>query len=176
MNFSQPTVQRVTALNVEIHGPEGALMNRGADKLLRDAMIYTQYDELRRRRNFGFIDQTIDNAEASIPPPGVMNYPPDWPTISFQRGKTGGFAENPEDRRILGQIGIGAATVDEHTRRVTVPSDGGAKRLGTVIRELDEAGIAIDDIGLRRPTLDDVFLTLTGRAAEVETVPARRPR
>ena len=37
------------------------------------------------------------------------------------------------------------------------------------MRELDEAGIAIDDIGLRRPTLDDVFLSLTGRAAEVDT-------
>jgi ABC-2 type transport system ATP-binding protein len=35
-----------------------------------------------------------------------------------------------------------------------------------VIRDLDEAGIAIDDIGLRRPTLDDVFLTLTGHIAE----------
>ena len=34
------------------------------------------------------------------------------------------------------------------------------------MRELDDAGIAIDDIGLRRPTLDDVFLALTGHAAE----------
>ncbi|HEX7346268.1 MAG TPA: ATP-binding cassette domain-containing protein [Candidatus Limnocylindrales bacterium] len=69
-------------------------------------------------------------------------------------------------RRILGEIGVGQATLDEHTRRVTVPSDGGAKRLATVIRELDEAGIGIDDIGLRRPTLDDVFLSLTGHVAE----------
>jgi ABC-2 type transport system ATP-binding protein len=71
-------------------------------------------------------------------------------------------------RRILGAIGVGAATLDEHTRRVTVPSDGGAKRLATVIREFDEAGIVIDDIGLRRPTLDDVFLSLTGHIAEAE--------
>jgi ABC-2 type transport system ATP-binding protein len=71
-------------------------------------------------------------------------------------------------RRILSGIGIGAAAVDEHTRRVTVPSDGGAKRLSTVIREFDEAGIGIDDIGLRRPTLDDVFLSLTGHAAVEE--------
>ena len=34
-----------------------------------------------------------------------------------------------------------------------------------VVRDLDEASIAIDDIGLRRPTLDDVFLSLTGHAA-----------
>jgi ABC-2 type transport system ATP-binding protein len=73
-------------------------------------------------------------------------------------------------RRILGGIGIGQATLDEHTRRVTVPSDGGAKRLANVIREFDEAGIAIDDIGLRRPTLDDVFLSLTGHVAEEKPV------
>jgi ABC-2 type transport system ATP-binding protein len=71
-------------------------------------------------------------------------------------------------RRLLGEIGIGAAAVDEHTRRVTVPSDGGATRLANVIRDFDEAGIAIDDIGLRRPTLDDVFLSLTGHAAVEE--------
>jgi ABC-2 type transport system ATP-binding protein len=34
-----------------------------------------------------------------------------------------------------------------------------------VVRDLDDAGIAIDDIGLRRPTLDDVFVSLTGHAA-----------
>ncbi len=72
-------------------------------------------------------------------------------------------------QRILSRIGIGRASVDEHTRRVTVPSDGGAKQLATVIREFDEAGIVIDDIGLRRPTLDDVFHSLTGHAAEEQS-------
>jgi ABC-2 type transport system ATP-binding protein len=64
----------------------------------------------------------------------------------------------------------GDCTVDEHTRRITVPAGGGAQLLAQVLRDLDEAGIAIDDIGLRRPTLDDVFLTLTGHSAE-ETPP-----
>jgi ABC-2 type transport system ATP-binding protein len=41
-----------------------------------------------------------------------------------------------------------------------------------VIREFDEAGIAIDDIGLRRPTLDDVFLSLTGHVAVEEPAEA----
>jgi len=60
----------------------------------------------------------------------------------------------------------GAAEVDSHTRRLTVPAEGGATQLVQVVRDLDEAGIGIDDIGLRRPTLDDVFLSLTGHAAE----------
>jgi ABC-2 type transport system ATP-binding protein len=34
------------------------------------------------------------------------------------------------------------------------------------VRRLDEAGVGVDDIGVRRPTLDDVFLSLTGHAAE----------
>ena len=47
-----------------------------------------------------------------------------------------------------------------------------AERRGTIaqaVRRLDDAGIAIDDIAVRTPTLDDVFLTLTGHAAEPET-------
>ena len=74
--------------------------------------------------------------------------------------------------RILSSIGIGEAAIEGHTRKVTVPAEGGAKRLAAVIRDLDEAGIAIDDIALRRPTLDDVFLALTGHASvEEETGP-----
>ena len=67
-----------------------------------------------------------------------------------------------EARGILTAIGVGEATIDEHTRKLTVPALGGAQTLAIVIRDLDEAGIAIDDIALRRPTLDDVFLSLTG--------------
>ncbi|MEV1024363.1 ATP-binding cassette domain-containing protein [Streptomyces sp. NPDC050264] len=67
---------------------------------------------------------------------------------------------------ILAGFGKGEATVEQHTRKVTVPVTGGAKLLAEVIRELDARGIEIDDIGLRRPTLDDVFISLTGHLAE----------
>jgi len=59
-------------------------------------------------------------------------------------------------------------TLDEHTRKMTVPALGGAQTLVQIVRDLDEADIHIDDIALRRPTLDDVFLALTGHAAEEE--------
>ncbi len=69
---------------------------------------------------------------------------------------------------VLSRDAKGEVTLDEHTRRLTVPaSAGGAAVLVQVVRDLDEAGIVIDDIGLRRPTLDDVFLSLTGHAAEL---------
>jgi ABC-2 type transport system ATP-binding protein len=58
--------------------------------------------------------------------------------------------------------------VDERTRELLAPVSGGAKLLVEAVRELDNAGIAVDDLALRRPTLDDVFLTLTGKAAEAE--------
>ncbi len=41
MNYSTDVIQRVTRLNMEVHGPEGAMMNARVDKLVRDAMIWT---------------------------------------------------------------------------------------------------------------------------------------
>ncbi|NJQ07407.1 ATP-binding cassette domain-containing protein [Streptomyces lonarensis] len=72
----------------------------------------------------------------------------------------------PTARAVLARLGQGEVTVDDHTRRLTVPVEGGAKLLAEVIRELDADGIEINDIGLRRPTLDDVFISLTGHSAE----------
>ncbi|MFJ8714684.1 ATP-binding cassette domain-containing protein [Streptomyces violaceus] len=69
---------------------------------------------------------------------------------------------------VLAGFGKGETTVEEHMRKLTAPVTGGAKLLAEVIRELDTRGIEIDDIGLRRPTLDDVFLSLTGHVAEVK--------
>ncbi|MFC8230586.1 ATP-binding cassette domain-containing protein [Streptomyces sp. NPDC057287] len=71
-------------------------------------------------------------------------------------------------RSVLATYGKGEISVAEHTRKLTVPVTGGAKLLADVIRDLDTHGVEIDDIGLRRPTLDDVFISLTGHAAELE--------
>jgi ABC-2 type transport system ATP-binding protein len=72
-------------------------------------------------------------------------------------------------RDVLARDAGNDITLDEHTRKMTVPSGTGAQGLVQVVRDLDAAGIRIDDIGLRRPTLDDVFLTLTGHGAEDAT-------
>jgi ABC-2 type transport system ATP-binding protein len=69
---------------------------------------------------------------------------------------------------ILSRDCAGEVTIDDHTRRLTAPTSAGAGALVQVVRDFDEAGIHIDDIALRRPTLDDVFLALTGHAAEEE--------
>ncbi|MFD9126744.1 ATP-binding cassette domain-containing protein [Kitasatospora sp. NPDC059571] len=76
--------------------------------------------------------------------------------------------ETAEALAALTPYAKGDPAVEKNTRRITVPVSGGAKVLADVIRELDARSIEIDDIGLRRPTLDDVFLSLTGHATEAE--------
>jgi ABC-2 type transport system ATP-binding protein len=52
--------------------------------------------------------------------------------------------------------------------RVSAPVSGGSTVLVDAIRALDSRAVAVSDLQLRRPTLDDVFMTLTGHAAEDE--------
>jgi ABC-2 type transport system ATP-binding protein len=80
----------------------------------------------------------------------------------------------PRATELLGHDHQLEVTLDEHVRKLTVPASGGASALVQVVRDFDEAGVPIDDIGLRRPTLDDVFLALTGHAAELAE-PAAAP-
>jgi ABC-2 type transport system ATP-binding protein len=71
-----------------------------------------------------------------------------------------------EAARLLARMGTGAPRIYEQTREILLPVSGGAQLLVEAIRELDAAGVKIDDVALRRPTLDDVFLQLTGRKTE----------
>jgi ABC-2 type transport system ATP-binding protein len=77
--------------------------------------------------------------------------------------------ENPDDlaptETILASLCAGDVQVDKQTRRLTAAATG-AEVLPQVLKRLDDANIALVDVGLRHPTLDDVFLTLTGHAAE----------
>ncbi|WP_327177678.1 ATP-binding cassette domain-containing protein [Streptomyces sp. NBC_01335] len=93
------------------------------------------------------------------------------------KARTGGervevVVHTPEEiepaREALARYGKGEVTVVRHMRKLTIPVTGGAKLLAEVIRDLDGRNVEIDDIGLRRPTLDDVFISLTGHAAEGE--------
>jgi ABC-2 type transport system ATP-binding protein len=63
---------------------------------------------------------------------------------------------------MLGRLDHGAAQIDEPTRRVSVRVDAGSDGLMTALRSVHDARIEIDDIALRQPNLDEVFLALTG--------------
>ena len=69
-------------------------------------------------------------------------------------------------RELLEPLGVGKAILDHHRHSLLMPVTGGAGVLTDALRRLDAAHIVLDDVGLRRPTLDDVFLSLTGHPAE----------
>jgi ABC-2 type transport system ATP-binding protein len=64
---------------------------------------------------------------------------------------------------VLGSLGLAEPATDPATRRCSIAAPGGSRLLRIVVRALDEADVAVEDIALRRPTLNEVFLALTGR-------------
>ena len=63
---------------------------------------------------------------------------------------------------LLGRFDRRGAQIDEPTRRVSVRVDAGRDRLMAAMRSIDAAGVELEDIALRQPNLDEVFLALTG--------------
>ena len=74
--------------------------------------------------------------------------------------------------RALGLVARGAVLVEEGGRSLAVPVEHGQRALARTLSEFELANIAVLEIGLRRPTLDDVFLSLTGHAAELDATAA----
>ena len=80
------------------------------------------------------------------------------------------IASDPDDLEqiaaLVTRCGDAQATVDRGARSVTAPTEGGPGAIAALASDLAAAGIHVEDLGLRQPTLDDVFLTLTGAAPE----------
>jgi ABC-2 type transport system ATP-binding protein len=72
----------------------------------------------------------------------------------------------PAVARALSAVAGDDAHVDDDTGRVTVPIADGTAGLAEVVRILDGQRLAVDDLALRRPTLDEVFLALTGHLTD----------
>jgi ABC-2 type transport system ATP-binding protein len=72
----------------------------------------------------------------------------------------------PAARALLAELSAGEIRVEEQTCTVTASVTGGVDVLRRVLLEMKDRSIPVDDVGLRRPTLDDVFLSLTGHGAE----------
>ncbi|MGA9920555.1 MAG: ATP-binding cassette domain-containing protein [Candidatus Dormiibacterota bacterium] len=72
-----------------------------------------------------------------------------------------------EAGRLLRAATSAVVTVDQRRNRVTLPSTAEVGLVTKVVRALDAGGVVVDDVTVRRPALDDVFMTLTGHAAEV---------
>ena len=74
---------------------------------------------------------------------------------------------------LAGHEGVRDVTVSGPSLRLTV--DRGEEALPWMLRELDAAGLALRSIQLARPTLDDVFLTVTGRSLREDAPQAAPP-
>jgi ABC-2 type transport system ATP-binding protein len=71
-----------------------------------------------------------------------------------------------EVEEALAPLGVGRPALDDGRRSFVMPVSGGPEVLSEALRRLDARQVRLEDVGLRRPTLDDVFLALTGRSAE----------
>ena len=78
-------------------------------------------------------------------------------------------------RSILAEYSDDEIQVDEPVRTVTAAVASGVDVLGRVLHRIKEREVTVVDVGLRRPTLDDVFLALTGRTAEEVAAPDGQP-
>jgi ABC-2 type transport system ATP-binding protein len=81
-------------------------------------------------------------------------------------------ADIPPAQAIFAGFAIGDVQVDEYSRLLVAAVDGGAEVLKQILQRLSDANIGVVDVGLRRPTLDDVFISLTGHVAEEAEIPA----
>ncbi|MEV8286974.1 ATP-binding cassette domain-containing protein [Streptomyces niveus] len=73
---------------------------------------------------------------------------------------------------VIARVAGSVPGTDTEARRVHAPVSDRVTALTEVARELRDRGIAVEDIGLRRPSLDDVFLRLTGQRTQPATAPA----
>ena len=98
-------------------------------------------------------------------------------TAAQLKGKLGGAmlearASDPRDldraARLLADVGHTEPRVDRDQRLVSIPTPGGTTLLLAAARRFEEERIALDDLGIRRPSLDDVFLSLTGAPATTD--------
>jgi ABC-2 type transport system ATP-binding protein len=67
---------------------------------------------------------------------------------------------------LLSELSNNQITSDAETGDISLPADGGTAILSDVVRRLDGGGIQLAELALTQPTLDDVFLAITGHAAE----------
>jgi ABC-2 type transport system ATP-binding protein len=75
-------------------------------------------------------------------------------------------SEVPAAADVLKSVGTEEPEIDDEAHRVSVPVSGGTAALVEAVRRLDAAGITPEELDIRKPTLDDVFLKLTGQRAE----------
>jgi len=80
--------------------PSGLLLK----EIIEDTIVYRDFLGYQRDKNLSYAHESLDNQEAMILPEFLMDYPDDWPAISFRRGATLEFADSESNRAVLTQM------------------------------------------------------------------------
>jgi ABC-2 type transport system ATP-binding protein len=83
--------------------------------------------------------------------------------VELHAGTPGSFSEV---LTAVQMASAGSPAADPDRGRITLPASDGTRTLRAVLDQLDAARLTVDDIGLRQPSLDEVFLALTGKGAD----------
>lgn len=140
--------------------PAGLLLR----DVLTDTKLYFEYNNIQQKKNTAYALSSLENQEASIPAYGIVQYPADWPTISFKRGEPINFAESPENRRVLGELQnrrLDSVAFDSHALSDVVAFISTVSGLN-----IDVDWDSLDEIGVSRE--DPISLNLTN--VPLETV------
>ena len=99
------TVKRLQILDQQVlfldpNDPVGLLLK----EIIHDTVIFREYQALRSASRFNQAELVLENRMAAVPPLGIMNFPKDWPQLSYLRSPAGQYAESPENRAVLATI------------------------------------------------------------------------
>lgn len=72
--------------------------------IIEDIIVYRTFSGYQRDKSLSYAHESLDNQEAMILPEFLMDYPDDWPQISFRRGSTLEYAESESNRAVLTQL------------------------------------------------------------------------
>ncbi len=152
--LDEPTTGLDPRSRIELWEAIRALVDRGTDVLLT-----TQYlDEADRLASQVVI---VDRGRAvAAGTPTELKQRIGGNVVEVHVRNTRDLADVAE---LLSRLDDSAAQIDRATRRVTVRVHAGGEDLMTALRSVQAAGVELEDIGLRQPNLDEVFLTLTGQ-------------
>ena len=73
---------------------------------LQDLQVYRDWTLAQRDKSLGFAQESVRIQQSMVMPEAILDYPADWPEISFRRGEPIAFQESPEDRRVLAELRI----------------------------------------------------------------------
>lgn len=87
-------------LFLDPNNPAGLLLR----DIIHDTVIFNEYWDIQRQKQINFAEHSIENERAVIPPLGIIDFPKDWPSLSFSRSLAGQYADSPENRAVLAKL------------------------------------------------------------------------